>query len=130
MLKTIFVAASLATALTTASLTAVLAQDNTMHQGHDMSSMEHGMMDKSASSKAFAEANARMHKDMAVPLTGNADVDFVQGMIPHHQGAIDMAKIVLEHGKDPEIRRLAEDVIKAQEGEIAMMKEWLAKNGQ
>ena len=92
--------------------------------------MDHGMMDDSPSSKAFAEANARMHKDMAVPLTGNADVDFVQGMIPHHQGAIDMAKIVLEHGKDPEIRKLAEEVIAAQEGEIAMMKAWLTKNGQ
>ncbi|THV16672.1 CopM family metallochaperone [Rhizobium rhizophilum] len=132
MLKTILVAASLATALSTS---AVLAQDNTMHQGHDMSSMDHGSMDHGAmgdspSSKAFAEANAKMHKDMAVPLTGNADVDFVQGMIPHHQGAIDMAEIVLEHGKDPEIRKLAEEVIAAQEGEIAMMKEWLAKNGQ
>jgi uncharacterized protein (DUF305 family) len=92
--------------------------------------MDHGAMGDSPSSKAFAEANAKMHKDMAVPLTGNADVDFVQGMIPHHQGAIDMAKIVLEHGKDPEIRKLAEEVIAAQEGEIAMMKEWLAKNGQ
>jgi uncharacterized protein (DUF305 family) len=132
MLKTLFVAASLATALSTS---AVLAQDNTMHQGHDMSSMDHSSMDHGAmgdspSSKAFAEANAKMHKDMAVPLTGNADVDFVQGMIPHHQGAIDMAKIVLEHGKDPEIRKLAEEVIAAQEGEIAMMKAWLAKNGQ
>lgn len=132
MLKTILVAASLATALSTST---VLAQDNTMHQGHDMSTMDHGTMDHGAmgdspSSKAFAEANARMHKDMAVPLTGNADVDFVQGMIPHHQGAIDMAKIVLEHGKDPEIRKLAEEVIAAQEGEIAMMKAWLAKNGQ
>ena len=132
MLKTILVAASLATALSTS---AVLAQDNTMHQGHDMSSMDHSTMDHGAmddrpSSKAFAEANARMHQDMAVPLTGNADVDFVQGMIPHHQGAIDMAKIVLEHGKDPEIRQLAEEVIAAQEGEIAMMKAWLAKNGQ
>lgn len=127
MLKTILVASSLTTALITVS---AVAQDNTMHQGHDMSSMDHGMMDDSPASKAFAEANARMHKDMAVPLTGNADVDFVRGMIPHHQGAIDMAKIVLEHGKDPEIRKLAEDVIKAQEGEIAMMKEWLEKNGQ
>ncbi len=125
MLKTIFIAASLTTALIT---TSTFAQDNT-HQGHDMSSMGE-MMDDSPSSKAFAEANAKMHKDMAVPLTGNADVDFVRGMIPHHQGAIDMAKIVLEHGKDPEIRKLAEDVIKAQEGEIAMMKEWLEKNGQ
>jgi uncharacterized protein (DUF305 family) len=127
MLKTILVAASLATALITAS---AVAQDDTQHQGHDMSSMDHGMMDDSPSSKAFAEANAKMHKDMAVPLTGNADVDFVQGMIPHHQGAIDMAKIVLEYGKDPEIRKLAQEVIAAQEGEIAMMKAWLAKNGQ
>lgn len=132
MLKSFFVAASLATALSTS---AVLAQDNSMHQGHDMSSMDHGSMDHGAmgdspSSKAFAEANAKMHKDMAVPLTGNADVDFVQGMIPHHQGAIDMAKIVLEHGKDPAIRKLAEEVIAAQEGEIAMMKDWLAKNGR
>lgn len=132
MLRNILVAASLATALSTS---AVLAQDNSMHQGHDMSSMDHSTMDHgsmgdSPSSKAFAEANAKMHKDMAVPLTGNADVDFVQGMIPHHQGAIDMAKIVLEYGKDPEIRKLAEEVIAAQEGEIAMMKAWLAKNGQ
>jgi len=127
MLKTILVAASLATAL---SASVLVAQDNTMHQGHDMSSMNHGMMNDSPSSKAFQEANAKMHKDMAMELTGNADVDFVRGMIPHHQGAIDMAKIVLEHGKDPEIRKLAEEVIKAQEGEIAMMKEWLAKNGQ
>jgi uncharacterized protein (DUF305 family) len=126
MLNTILVAASLATAL---SATVLVAQDNTMHQGHDMSSMGHSMMDDSPSSKAFQAANEKMHKDMAVPLTGNADVDFVRGMIPHHQGAIDMAKIVLEHGKDPEIRKLAEDVIKAQEGEIAIMKEWLAKNG-
>lgn len=125
MLKTLLIAASLTSALITS---AVLAQD-TQHQGHDMSAMDHGAMHDSASSKAFAEANAKMHKDMAVPLTGNADVDFVQGMIPHHQGAIDMAKIVLEHGKDPEIRKLAEEVIAAQEGEIAMMKAWLAKNG-
>lgn len=126
MLKTIFVAASLTSALIAS---AVLAQD-TQHQGHDMSAMDHDAMHDSPSSKGFAEANAKMHKDMAVPLTGNADVDFVQGMIPHHQGAIDMAKIVLEHGKDPEIRKLAEEVIAAQEGEIAMMKAWLAKNGK
>ena len=68
-----------------------------------------------------------MHEGMAsVKPTGDADVDFVAGMIPHHQGAIDMAKVVLEKGKDPEIKKLAEGVIKAQEGEIKMMTEWLA----
>jgi uncharacterized protein (DUF305 family) len=83
-----------------------------------------------ASTKAFVEANARMHKDMAIDYTGDADVDFVRGMIPHHQGAIDMAKIVLEHGKNPEIRKLAEGIIKAQESEIAEMQAWLKKAGQ
>ncbi|EKF59161.1 hypothetical protein QWE_12943 [Agrobacterium albertimagni AOL15] len=124
MLKTLFVAASLTSALSLSSV--ALAQDHGAHGGHQ----GHSMGAESPSSKAFAEANAKMHQDMAVPLTGDADVDFVRGMIPHHQGAIDMAKIVLEHGKDPEIRQLAEEVIAAQEGEIAMMKEWLAKNGQ
>ena len=51
-------------------------------------------------------------------------------MSTHHQGAIDMARVVLGHGEDPQIRALAEDVIAAQEGEIAMMREWLAARGQ
>ena len=51
-------------------------------------------------------------------------------MIPHHQGAIDMAKTVIAFGKDPEMRRLAEEIIKAQDGEFASMREWLSKTGQ
>ncbi|MCR6499284.1 DUF305 domain-containing protein [Shinella sp. CPCC 101442] len=97
------------------------------HSAHQMSAPAGG---ESASTQAFIDANAKMHKGMDIEFTGNADVDFVRGMIAHHQGAIDMAKVELEHGKNAEIRKLAQDVITAQEGEIAMMKEWLAKNAK
>lgn len=113
------VAASLA--FTTAP---VPAQDQSSHAGHTAA----GAADM-PSSKAFAAANDRMHTDMAIAYSGDADVDFVKGMIPHHQGAIDMAKVVLEHGKDPEIRKLAEEVIAAQTGEIKMMQDWLKARG-
>jgi uncharacterized protein (DUF305 family) len=80
----------------------------------------------SPSSKAFGAANDKMMQDMMVMPTGNTDRDFVTMMIPHHQGAIDMAKIELEFGKDPEIHKLAEGIVAAQEKEIAGMQAWLA----
>ena len=99
-------------------------EDHSAHSGHAMTGAE------SPATIAYMEANDRMHTDMAIDYTGNPDVDFIRGMIPHHQGAVEMAKIVLEHGSDPEVRKLAEEVIAAQEAEIAWMQDWLAKQGQ
>lgn len=79
---------------------------------------------------AFQAANDKMRREMAFPLTGDADRDFVASMIPHHQGAIDMAEIALRYGQDPAIRALAQEIIVAQKKEIARMKAWLAQHSR
>jgi uncharacterized protein (DUF305 family) len=123
--KTMFLGA----ALTLAFALPALAQEAD-HSGHQGMTMDAPAGDQSASTKAFIDANAKMHKGMEIDFTGNADVDFVRGMIAHHQGAIDMAKVELEYGKDDAIRKLAQEVITAQEGEIRMMESWLANNAK
>ena len=67
------------------------------------------------------EAISRMHADMHVPYTGDADRDFARMMIPHHQGAVDMALVELRYGKDARLRRLAQEIIVTQQQEIAVM---------
>ena len=69
-----------------------------------------------------ANAMKKMMGDMAVKPTGDVDADFVAMMVPHHQGAIDMALAVLRHGRNPQIRRLAQEIIVTQQQEIATMR--------
>ena len=120
--KKIVLAATAAGMLLATFIETVPADES--HSGHDMGTMS--MKADSPSTEAYKAAMDKMHADMmAMDYTGDADADFVRGMIPHHQGAIDMARIVLEHGKDPEIRKLAEAIVTAQEAEIKQMQDWL-----
>lgn len=106
-----------------ASSGSAFAQSHQGHGNHGASAAD------SPATTAYKAVNDKMHKDMMVAFTGDADADFVRGMIPHHQGAIDMARVVLAHGKDPELRKLANAIITEQEKEIAFMQAWLKKNG-
>jgi uncharacterized protein (DUF305 family) len=78
-----------------------------------------------SSTAAFQAADQRMMSGMSgIEFTGDADHDFVAHMIPHHQGAVEMAKVELKYGKDAKLRKLAKDIIAAQDKEIAFMKQW------
>ncbi|CAN5468174.1 hypothetical protein BH10PSE7_BH10PSE7_42260 [soil metagenome] len=79
--------------------------------------------------KAYTDANNKMMQDMMMELSGDPDMDFVMMMLPHHQGAVDMAKIELQYGKDAELRKMAEDIVTSQEKEIEFMKAWNKKHG-
>ena len=73
--------------------------------------------------RSLSAAMDRMHNDMMSPApTGDADRDFLATMIPHHEGAVEMARLVLIYGKDPLGRRLAEEIIAGQQSEIQAMR--------
>lgn len=104
---------------------------------NDQMSMSAGKMDTPApvggslpaSTQAFATNAAKMMKNMRAPgYTGDTDADFVAHMIPRHQGAVDQAEVELKYGKDPQMRALAKNIIKAQKEEIFFMKQWQAKH--
>ena len=83
--------------------------------------------DSAATQGYKASMMTMMHT--APAFTGDAYVDFMKQMKVHHQAAIDMAKVLLENGKDEETKKLAQDIIAAQEKEIAFIDEWLKKKG-
>lgn len=114
-----------------------------MGSGQMMEGMDHGQMggmkhgqdatetsQVSTATEAYRAASEAMHAAMDIELTGDPDVDFARGMIAHHEGAIDMATVLLEHGDDPELRQLAEAIIAAQEAEVAFLEAWLVEHAE
>ena len=89
-----------------------------------------GALAQDSATGAFKVAGMDMMKKMdTVPYTGNPDVDFRTHMIPHHEGAIAVAKVALQYAKDAETKRLAQSIVDAQEKEVAGMEAWLKKHG-
>ena len=122
--------AAVLSVLSMAAALPVLAQQPAPAPGMAMPGMAMPMKPGVTPAEAsMMSAMDRMSKDMAaVPMTGDADRDFAGMMIPHHQGAIDMAKFELAHGKDPAMLKLARDVVAAQNREMAEMNAWRAKH--
>ncbi|MDT8272228.1 MAG: DUF305 domain-containing protein [Desulfomonilia bacterium] len=122
--KRMILSAILVLAMAVGGLSLAFGQNQQEHgKTHQTSSIK--AEGEPASTLAYRTANDTMHKAMDIAFTGDADIDFLKGMIPHHQGAIEMAQIVLRYGKDPKIRALAQDIITNQNEEIARMRSWL-----
>lgn len=113
--------------LTTITLTTLLLAAPALAQTDPHAGMKMGAAP--AADGSMMESMDKMNKAMSsAPMTGDADHDFVVMMLPHHQGAVDMAKFELAHGKDPALLKLAREIVAAQDKEIAFMKSWLAKH--
>ncbi|MGE8131440.1 CopM family metallochaperone [Methylobacterium sp. NPDC080182] len=103
--------------------------DHGSMSGNGMGSMKPDPKDN-ASTKEFKAADTAMMKDMDVPYTGDPDVDFRTHMIPHHKGAVAMAKVALKYAKDPATKAMAQKIIDDQTTEISDMEAWLKRHGK
>jgi hypothetical protein len=119
---------SLATTMIISASSFAIAQNHmTAHHGVGAVPMQMAanQPDTTAEAPFLSEndaAMAKMMSDMTVKPTGDVDHDFVEMMVPHHQGAIDMAQAVLRHGHNEQLRRLAQEIIVTQQQEIAAMR--------
>ena len=99
-----------------------LAAPATQHTSHP----QKGMPADAPYWEGLMDSMTRMHAAMSsTGPSADPDTDFVALMLPHHQAAIDMAKTQLLHGKDPQMRRLAQEIITDQQLEIELMQRWL-----
>lgn len=101
------------------------------HAGHDMQANASGAEEVEMSDmlKDYTKSMSSMHDEMMIGMGYNdPDTAFAKGMLGHHRGAIDMAKIELKYGTNNEMRTLAQDIITAQQGEIDIMRKWLASH--
>jgi len=121
-MKTIVRAAAFAALLAGCSQTGEETQD---HSGMDHAVHSGSAPQLNASQQAYAQVNQRMHAAMA-DIPADADVAFMQGMLAHHRGAVEMAQVALDHGTDAQARDLAQRIIAAQQAEIDEMEAWLA----
>lgn len=104
-----------------------MAAETEEHTGHDMSEMESEPM--SDMLKEYTKSMNSMHDEMMVGMSYNdPDTAFAKGMLGHHRGAVDMAKIELKYGTDEVMKKLAQDIIDSQQSEIDIMKKWLASH--
>jgi uncharacterized protein (DUF305 family) len=111
-------------AVVAASLVAPAVAQQAAPMQHDMAGMSMPAGDSPAD-KAMMAGMSKMQQDMATaPLTGDPDKDFVAMMLPHHAGAVDMAKVELKYGKDPEMRKLAKAIVAGQSKQEAEMTAW------
>ena len=110
------------TALSTAAVSIYVQANEQQHQVH----MNMPMSTGSSMQQELMQGMNQMHQDMMAAMQyQDPDVAFAAGMLPHHIGAVKMAEVELKYGKDPEMRKLAENIIHAQQAEIEQMQKWL-----
>ncbi len=122
--------AAVAAAIIMLAAGASLAQQGHIHGTDVAPSGASTAVDKSFA-QLLRNAMETMDRGMRdAPMTGVPEHDFAAMMIPHHQGAIDMAKALLLTTKDPELRNLAQGIVTEQENEIRLMRAWLNRNAE